>query len=46
VSLGHSGRQLIVPLPVALAFGPLVVAAVVRVIGPFSMAIYWLEPFS
>jgi uncharacterized protein involved in response to NO len=40
VSLGHSGRPLVAPLPVALAFGALVVAAIVRVIGPFSLALY------
>lgn len=40
VSLGHSGRTLVAPYPVALAFGALVLAGIVRVLGPFSLSIY------
>jgi len=40
VSLGHSGRQLVVRPPVAVAFGLVTLAAVIRVLGPLSMATY------
>lgn len=40
VSLGHSGRPLVAPLPVALAFGVLTLAAAVRVLGPFALSLY------
>jgi len=40
VSLGHSGRPLVPPLPVALAFAVLTAAAVIRVLGALSIAFY------
>jgi uncharacterized protein involved in response to NO len=40
VSLGHSGRPLVPPVPVALAFAVLTAAAVVRVLGALSISIY------
>jgi uncharacterized protein involved in response to NO len=40
VSLGHSGRQLVVRAPVAVAFGLVTLAAVIRVLGPLSMSTY------
>ncbi|HEU4733490.1 MAG TPA: NnrS family protein [Kofleriaceae bacterium] len=40
VSLGHSGRLLVASAPVAVAFGVLTLAAVVRVLGPFWLPIY------
>lgn len=40
VSLGHSGRPLVAPLPVALAFGVLTAAAIVRVVGALALSIY------
>lgn len=40
VSLGHSGRPLAVRAPVALAFGAVIAAAIVRVVGPLSIATY------
>jgi len=42
VSLGHSGRPLVVPFPVALAFGVVTLAAVIRVLGPLSPPTYSL----
>lgn len=40
VALGHSGRPLVVPHPVALAFGALTAAAVLRVLGAFALSAY------
>lgn len=40
VALGHSGRPLVAPRPVALAFGALTAAAALRVLGPFALAAY------
>ncbi len=40
VALGHSGRPLVAPRPVALAFGALTTAAVLRVLGPFALSAY------
>jgi uncharacterized protein involved in response to NO len=40
VSLGHSGRALVVRWPIVLAFGAITVAAIVRVLGPFWPAAY------
>jgi uncharacterized protein involved in response to NO len=41
VSLGHSGRPLVAPRPVALGFAALTLGAIVRVLGPF-----WLSGYS
>jgi uncharacterized protein involved in response to NO len=40
VALGHTGRLLVVGRPMVAAFGMLVLAAVVRVVGPLSTATY------
>jgi uncharacterized protein involved in response to NO len=40
VSLGHSGRPLVVRAPVALAFGAVALAALIRALGPLSMSTY------
>jgi uncharacterized protein involved in response to NO len=40
VSLGHSGRPLVVRAPIALAFGVVTLAAVIRVLGPLSISTY------
>lgn len=40
VSLGHSGRPLVVRAPVALAFGLVALAAVIRALGPLSLPTY------
>lgn len=40
VSLGHSGRALVVRWPIVVAFGAITVAAIVRVLGPFWPAAY------
>jgi uncharacterized protein involved in response to NO len=40
VSLGHSGRLLVVPAPVAVAFGVVPLAAAIRVLGPLSISTY------
>ena len=40
VSLGHSGRALVVRAPIALAFGVVTLAAVIRVLGPLSISTY------
>ena len=40
VSLGHSGRPLVVRPAVALAFGAVTLAAIIRVLGPLSMSTY------
>jgi uncharacterized protein involved in response to NO len=40
VSLGHSGRPLVVRPPVAVAFGAVTLAAIIRVLGPLSISTY------
>lgn len=40
VALGHSGRPLVAPRPVALAFGAVTAAAALRVLGPFALSVY------
>jgi uncharacterized protein involved in response to NO len=40
VALGHTGRDLVVGRPMIAAFGALVLAALVRVAGPFAAAAY------
>jgi uncharacterized protein involved in response to NO len=40
VSLGHSGRPLVVRAPIALAFGVVTLAAIIRVLGPLSISAY------
>jgi uncharacterized protein involved in response to NO len=40
VSLGHSGRPLVIRTPVAIAFGVLTLSAVIRVLGPLSLTTY------
>jgi uncharacterized protein involved in response to NO len=42
VSLGHSGRPLVVRAPVVLAFGAVSLAAAIRVLGPLSISTYSL----
>ena len=40
VSLGHSGRPLVAPRPVALGFAALTLGAIVRVLGPLWLSLY------
>lgn len=43
VSLGHTGRKLVVPNLVAIAFAVLLLSGLVRVIAPFLSAEYYLD---